>query len=253
MLRVHPVRPLVLALALLAAGCRHIPTERERQAAEIHHDLGVQAQQNGSMQEALSEYQKSLELDPDYPEAHNAIGVLLHNVFNRPAEAAEHYNKALEVRPTYSEARANLANVYMSQGRYDDAIKLYEQVLNDMLYPTPYFAQGNMGWAFYKKGDTARAVESIKTALTLNPGFCLGYMNLGIIYSETGKTEEACRQFGRYRESCPEVADAYLREGVCQAKLGRVEEARQSFTTCEAKAEKQVALKDECRSLREHL
>lgn len=243
---------LTLALFLLASGCKHVPTAKEREAAEIHHDLGVQAQQNGHMQEALSEYRKSLELDPDYPEAHNALGVLLHLAFGRPAEALEHYKKALEVRPTYSEAKVNLANVHLDQGRYDEAIKLYEQVLNDMLYPTPYFAHGNMGWAYYKKGDTARGVESIKAAVTLNPGFCLGYKNLGIIYTETGKTEEACRQFSRYRETCPDVADAYLREGVCQAKLGQLDAARESFTTCEAKAV-QVTLKDECRTLREHL
>ncbi len=58
------------------------------------------------------------------------------------------------MRPTFSEARTNLANVYLDQGQYDEAIKLYEQVLNDMLYPTPFIAQGNLGWAYYKKGDT---------------------------------------------------------------------------------------------------
>lgn len=244
---------LSLALLLLASGCKHVPTAKEREAAEIRHDLGVQAQQAGHMQEALAEYRKSLELDPEYPEAHNAIGVLLHLAFGRPDEAREHYQKALEVRPTYSEAKVNLANVHLDQGRYDEAIKLYEQVLNDMLYPTPYFAHGNMGWAYYKKGDTARGVESIKAAVTLNPGFCLGYKNLGIIYTETGKTEEACRQFARYRETCPEVADAYMREGVCQAKLGQLDAARESFTTCEAKAATQMNLKDECRALREQL
>lgn len=250
MLRVPSV--LSLALVLLTAGCRHVPTAKEREAAEIHHDLGVQAQQAGRVQEALSEYRKSLELDPDYPEAHNALGVLLHLSFGRPAEALEHYKKALEVRPTYSEAKTNMANVHLDQGRYDEAIKLYEEVLNDMLYPTPYFAHGNMGWAYYKKGNVDRAVESIKAAVTLSPGFCLGYKNLGIIYSETGKTEEACRQFTRYRETCPEVADAYLREGVCQANLGQLDAARESFNTCEAKAA-HVALKDECRTLRERL
>ncbi|XXF75489.1 social motility TPR repeat lipoprotein Tgl [Myxococcaceae bacterium GXIMD 01537] len=250
--RTPSVRSLAFALLLLAVGCRHAPTEKEQQAAEIHHDLGIQAQQHGNMQEALLEFRKSLELDPDYPEAHNAMGVLLHLAFRRPGEALTHYEKALDVRPNYSEAKANLANVHLDQGRYDAAIKLYEEVLNDMLYPTPYFAHGNLGWAFYKKGDTNRAVESIKAAVTLNPGFCLGYKNLGLIYTDTGKTEEACRQFGRYRETCPEVADAYMREGVCQAKLGQVDAARKSFSTCEEKAVP-VTLKDECRSLREHL
>lgn len=248
MLRLHPA--WLLALALM--GCKHVPSEKERQGAEIHYELGLQAQQAGNVQEAYKEMQKSLEMDPEYPEAHNATGILLHIAFNRPEQAISHYKKALELRPNFSEAKTNLANVYLSQSRYDEAIKLYEEALNDMLYPTPFIAQGNMGWALYKKGDLERGVQSIKAAVTTNPGFCLGYKNLGIIHDETGDVSEACRYFGRYREACPDVADAYLREGACQVKQGKMEEARQSFTACEAKARSQD-LKDDCRRLLEAL
>ncbi|WNG48525.1 social motility TPR repeat lipoprotein Tgl [Archangium minus] len=248
MLRLHPA--WLLALALM--GCKHVPSEKERQGAEIHYELGLQAQQAGNVQEAYKELQKSLELDPEYPEAHNAIAILLHMAFNRPEQAISHYKKALELRPNFSEVKTNLANVYLSQSRYDEAIKLYEEALNDMLYSTPFIAQGNMGWALYKKGELERGLKSIKAAVTTNPGFCLGYKNLGIIYDETGDVSEACRYFGRYREACPDVADAYLREGACQVKQGKMEEARQSFTACEAKAKSQD-LKDDCRRLLEAL
>lgn len=250
--RITPAWSLALVLAL--AGCAHVPTEKERRSSEIHYDLGVQAQQSGNVQDALREFQKALELDPDNPDAHNALGILLHLSFRRPGEALEHYEKALKVRPTFSEARTNMANVHLDQGRYDEAIKLYEQVLNDMLYSTPYIAQSNLGWALYKKGETERGVQSIKASVTTNPGFCMGYRNLGIIYDETGRTSEACRQFSRYRESCPEMAEAYMREGVCQAKLGQVDAAKQAFTACEAKAKaSEQVLKDDCHRLLEHL
>jgi tetratricopeptide (TPR) repeat protein len=239
-------------LALVLMGCKHVPTEQERQGAEIHYEMGLQAQQLGNVQESYKELQKALELNPDYPEAHNAMGILLHLAFNRPEEAIQHYNKALELRPAFSDAKTNLANVYLSQARYDEAIKLYESALNDMLYLTPFIAQGNLGWALYKKGQTERALQSIKAAVTTNPNFCLGYKNLGVIYQETGNVSEACRSFGRYREACPDVADAYLREGACQVKMGKMEDARQSFTVCEAKAKTQ-ALKDDCRRLLEAL
>jgi type IV pilus assembly protein PilF len=244
-----------LAFALLLSGCRHIPTEKEQQTAEIRYNLGVQAQQAGNIQEALGEFQRAVEIDPSNAEAQNALGILLHLSFRRHAEAIEHYEKALEIRPTFSEARANLANVYLDQGQYDQAIKLYEQVLNDMLYPTPFIAQGNMGWAYYKKGDTEKALENIKASVTLNPNFCLGFKNLGLIYEQTGSTEEACKQFAHYREQCSDVPDAYMREGVCLAKLGQADAARERLQTCEAKADQpsQKPLKDECQRLREHL
>ena len=250
MLRVSLAWPL--ALAFLLTGCKHVPTEKERQSSEIHYNLGVQAQQSGRIQEALSEYQRALELDPDNADARNALGILLHVSYRRPAEAIEHYQKALEVRPNFSEAKTNLANVYLDQGQYDEAIKLYEQVLNDMLYATPFIAQGNLGWAYYKKGDTAKALENIQAAVTLNPGFCLGFRNLGIIHEQSGNTGEACKQFSNYREKCPDEADAHMREGVCLAKQGQVDAAKERLDTCLSKAT-QPALKDECQRLREKL
>ena len=247
-------RPLVLALTLAAAlpACTHTPTERERQGSESRYDLGVLAQQAGRLQEAYTEYERAVELNPDNADAHHALAILLHLAFNRPDEAIEHYQKAIEVRPTFSEAKTNLGNVYLSTGRYDEAIRLYKEALNDMLYPTPYIAQNNLGWALYKKGDKAQALQNIKAAVTTNPQFCLGFKNLGLIAEEGGEAAEASRQYTRYREACPETADALKREGVCQARSGQVEAAKSSFSSCEAKAQAQD-LKDECRQLAEQL
>ena len=202
------------------SGCKHVPTEKERQSAEIHYDLGVQAQQDGNMQEALQRVPARWSWIRTTPRRTTRMGVLLHLSFRRPAEAIEHYQKALEVRPTFSEARTNLANVYLDQGRYDEAIKLYEQVLNDMLYPTPYIAQGNLGWAFTRRATPSKALENIKAAVTLNPNFCLGFKNLGLIYEQTGSTDEACTQFAHYREQCPDVRGCVHARGRVSGQAG---------------------------------
>jgi TolA-binding protein len=88
-------------------------------------------------------------------------------------------------------------------------------------------------------------------ALTTNPKFCLGYRNLGTIYDETGQTEDACRQFGKFREYCPDAPEAHLREGTCLAKLGKVQEAKASFEACAQKA--QDPMKGDCQRLKEQL
>lgn len=240
------------ALLILAFGCAHTPTEKERQRAQIHYDLAIQAQSSGSIQEALSELQKSVKLDPYFPESHNALAILLHVAFGRHDEAIAHYRKAIELRPTFSEAKTNLANVYLDLMRYDEAIALYEEALNDMLYATPFIAQGNLGWALYQKGEKQRGLEGIRAAVTMNPKFCLGFKNLGLIHDESGETREACRQFGRYREACPDTADAYKREGVCLAKLGQAEEAKQRLGECVQKATA-ATMQDDCKRLAEAL
>ncbi len=248
----RPTRDLLLLMAIAALACRHVPTEKEQQGAEIHYNLGVNAQQAGDMRGALAEFETALNMDPGFAEAHNAIALLLYNAFNKPDDAISHFNRALEIRPGYSEAKVNLGVVLSQQGRYEPAIKLFEEALNDMRYATPYFAEGNLGWALYKKGDTRMALDHIRAAVTIEPKFCQGYRNLGIIESEKGNLQEACRQFGGYREHCPEVADAYYREGSCLAKLGQLEAARQDLKTCQAKSPNE-GLKSECRRLMEQL
>src|SRR5258708_21545968 len=191
---------VVCLLWVFTSACKHVPSEQEQQGALIHHDLGVQAIQSGNVQGALHEFQIALEMDPNLAEAHYAIGTLLHLSFGRREQAIEHFNKALAIRPNYSEAKANLANVYLDLGQYDRAIALYREALNDVLYPTPYIAQGNLGWALYKKGDTRGALENIRGALISNPKFCQGYRNLGIIHRDQGNFEEACQEFSKYEQ-----------------------------------------------------
>jgi Tfp pilus assembly protein PilF len=240
-----------LLLAALASGCRHIPTDKEQVQAQNFYDLAATNLTKDSRQ-ALIDVDRALSLNPDMPEANNAKGLILHLAFGRPEEAVGYYKHALELRPTFSECKVNLGNLYLDQKRYDEAIALYKEALNDMLYPTPYTALGNLGWAQYKKGDRDAALSSIKSAVTMNPKFCQGYRSLGTIYDETGATDDACKAFGKYRELCPDVAEAYRREGVCLAKKGDLAGAHKSLQGCLEKSTVD-AERDDCRKLKDGL
>ena len=253
------LRPLAAVLTLAAAGvlgsCVHIPTDKERQGAEAHYDLGINAQASGDVRGALKEFEESLKLDPDFADAHNAIALLLHLSFDRKDEAEKHYRQALAIRPNFSEAKVNLGNLYLDQGRLDEAITLYEQALNDMLYATPYIAETNLGWAYFKKGNSAQALEHLKAAVTTNPQFCLGYKDLGLVHDSRGDLASTCDAFGKFVEACPKVAEGYQLRGSCQIRQGRVAEARASFDACveNATGAPQARVREECVRLRDQL
>lgn len=223
-------------------GCAHVPSEQDRDAAGLHYDMGVDSQVKDPPT-AMQQFQMAIELDPGLAEAWHAKGVLEHNVFGKLDAARLSYEKALQIRPKFSAALTNLGNLFLEQKRYEDAIKQYELALNDMTYRESWIAQSNAGWARYKLGDSRTAIENLKSAITTNPKFCFGYLKLGNIYEEQGNLPEACRNYGKYRESCPEVGDAYLREGVCLSKIGQAEPAKKAFETCIAKED---ASKDDC-------
>ena len=250
---IHGRTLAILAVALTAVfGCRHLATDKDRQAAAIYYDLGVQAQQNGDLQGAFREFQRAADLDPALPEAQQAMGLLLHLVFHKPDEARARYLKALEIRPDFSEAKVNLANLYLSEDRYDDAVKLYEEALNDMLYPTPYIAMGNLGWALYQRGEAERGLDSIRAAITTNPKFCQGYRTLALIYEEQKDWSRACPEWKRYREACPQRAEPFVRAATCLARTGDAAGARAVLSQCVNEVQ-EAPSKEECRARLEQL
>ncbi len=224
--------PALLGVVLLCGGCQHGPDPKAQHAAEIQNDLAVGSLNQGDFQSAYQEFQEAVALDDKLADAHNGLGLVLHLNYQKFSEAEVQYKRAIELRPGFSEARVNLGNLYLDMARYDDAIAQYEIALNDMLYRTPHFAQSNLGWALYKKGQTAKAIESVRAAVTAVPNFCQGWRTLGMIYEGSGQTEKACDAFSEFAQDCPAVADAHEHLGLCRAKLGRTELARVSFAAC---------------------
>ena len=237
----------LLGAALPLTACKHAPDERARRAAEIHNDLAVGSLNQGDFKSAYSEFQQAVELDDTLAEAHNGLGLVLHLNYQKFPESEAQYKRAVELRTAFPEAHVNLGNLYLDQGRYDEAIVQYQLALNDMLYRTPHFAQSNLGWALYKKGETDRAIESVRAAVTSVPNFCQGWRTLGLIYDGTGRGEKACEAFDQFAQSCPSVAEAHHLLGVCRAKLGKTDLARSSFATCVERAPA-GALHDDCAS-----
>ncbi len=236
-------------LALFAA-CAHV-SEADRNASQAHYDLALQTAMQ-QPQEAYKEVEISLSLNPNHADSWQLKGILLHTAFGKLDEAQVAYAKALELKNPYSEVRVNLGNLYMDLRRYDDAIREYQVALSDVLYNAPFIAHGNMGWAYYKKGEVKNALEHLKAAVASNGKYCLGHLQLGLLFEEQNSPGEACKSFTKYRESCPDAADAYRREGVCQAKSGNTELALKSFTTCVEKAPGDE-LKEQCAKLKEQL
>lgn len=243
-----PLAVLLAAPVLAGATCQTKPDSRSRDQALIHYDMGVQALQSDDARTALVEQEKAVELDPELDLAHYALGLLYHVSYGDKEKAIAHYKRALELNPKLSEAYTNLGNVYLDQGRYDEAIPLYEKALSDILYRTPYIAENNLGWCYYKKGQVQQAIDHIKSALVPNPKFCLGHRNLGIIYSETHQTEKATASFTQYARQCPEVADAHYRFGRALLASGNHEGARSELRQCAEKGRGQP-LGEDCQRL----
>ena len=237
-----------LAVMPVMTGCAHV-SEKDKDQAVIHYEIAVQNLVK-TPQIALKEADEAIKFDPGNADAWHIKALVLHKSFSRLEEAQVAYAKALELRNPFSEASTNLGALYMDQKRYDDAIKQYEIALSDVNYRTPFIPQGNMAWALYKKGDSKGAIEMLKAVLQVNPKYCLGEVWLGQVYEANNNTAESCKYFARYREHCPDQADAWQRDGVCLANAGDREGASKAFQVCMDKTANDDQ-KDLCKQLKD--
>lgn len=105
---------------------------------------------------------------------HYLAGLKLYGA-GRFAEAAEEYDKALELSPDWSDALHALATAYSKLGRHDEAIALIEKVI--VLEPEDAFAFTSLSIFLQRKGlipeaETAAAkarMISWKEELKRNP------------------------------------------------------------------------------------
>lgn len=235
---------------LLLAACTHA-SAREKEQSRLHSALAVQNLLN-EPQAALRDADEAIVYDAENAEAWHVKALVLHHSFQRLEEAKQAYEKALALAPKLSEARTNLGNLYMDLRRYDEAIEQYRQALDDVRYPTPYIPQGNMGWALYKKGNSAQAIEALKGALAVNPKYCVAQWWLGQVYESQNNDAESCKYYARFREHCPERADAWQHDGLCLANRGETEAAKKAFEMCVQKAQRDEQ-RELCLSLKERL
>jgi len=141
----------------------------------------------------------------------------------------------------------NLGALYISRSRFGEAIPLLDKAARDPLYRSRVLAQSDLGWALYKTGQTDKGVSEIRGALAVAPKYCLGWRQLGTIFSEQSRLDEASSAFGRYAAECPDVPDAHLQSGKVLARLSKAAEARAEFERCSvAKDEKDKPVAAEC-------
>ena len=243
---------------LAASSCLPAISDKARQSARINYDIGVTSLNRGEHRDALRALMVAVDEDPDLPEAHNALGLVLH-AMGKQQEALKHYQEAVALRDKFSEAYNNKGVLLLDMGRYDDAIADFKVALGNILYNTPYLAEGNMGWAFYKKGDVATAQEHIGNAVATDPQFCRGYQWLARIALEQDHADQVVAHAQRFKRYCVDnasvaasVAPDYKREmqyylGMGYLKQGQLEPARQQFAECSVRDRDAVGFGSKCR------
>ncbi len=137
------------------------------------------------------------------------------------ALAIKTYRALLAERPDAFEARANLGAALAHEARYDEAIEQYRAAL--ALKDSPPL-RGNLGLAYYKKGDFAAAAREFQTLLAQAPTDARLAALTGDCDSRLGRYNDAISALLPAEAAHPDDLDVAWALGTALIHAGRTKE-----------------------------
>jgi tetratricopeptide (TPR) repeat protein len=187
-----------------------------------YNNLGFYLSRQGRTNEAMVNYRRSLEINPNYEDALNNMGYALAGQ-KKYEEAIGYYLAALRIRPNHPEVHNNLGNAVSELGRIDEAIGHYRATLAQQ--PEHADAHNNLGVALAMKGQLDEAILHFREAVRFKPNDVSGHSNLGNALAAQHKLDEAIREYERALGIKPEDAQARNNLGNALAAQGKLEAA----------------------------
>jgi serine/threonine-protein kinase len=139
---------------------------------------------------AEREFKKAIELNPNYPNAHDGYGFYL-KATGKHAEAIRECQKMQKLDPLSPFGHVSLGWAYYFARRYDEAI---DECLNALeIDEASTFAHRILGFAYLQKGKFDEALTALKKAVSLSSGGLAFEAHLGYAYALAGK-KTAARQ-----------------------------------------------------------
>lgn len=186
---------LFLIVAISTSSCAAIKDERK--TAEKRLQLGVEYMRFGRNDIAMEKFQKALELDENYADAHNALAVLYERL-GKNDKAKEHYQTALALEPQNSDIQNNYGQFLCKQGLAEEADKHFLLAVGNNLYKTLEIPYTNAGKCALRNKQPKKAEAYFQKALQANSEFALALYHLAEISYDNQNYIKAHDYLNRY-------------------------------------------------------
>jgi tetratricopeptide (TPR) repeat protein len=177
-------------------------------------------------EDAQSYWRRLIELQPDFFDAYNGLGMLFKGL-DRLQDAEAIYRQLLSVSPEHPEGLNNLGTVLFDLKRFAEA----EAAYRDALARRPHFAEAyhNLGKALHESGQLAEAEDVYRKALALLPDSIEVHIHLGNTLQQRGRLAEAEDIYQRALAIRSNVPEVHHNRAIVLKALGRLPEAEASW------------------------
>jgi len=187
----------------------------------------------GMFDDAIDEFNKALEIEPDNIELLNKLG-WAYFMLDDMSKAEEYFNKVLNLDNNNILAINGLAAITFKTHNYDKSIELFNKSISLANDVEPiYFALNQLGQLYLLKSDYEMAIKKFYKAIELLPDREEAHYNLANIYYNLGLFNEAVYEYNKCLEinSADRYAEAYklTAEGQILLNENMIDEAIEKF------------------------
>lgn len=181
----------------------------DSKALKAHLDAGNAKAKAGQWNEAVTEFQQVVTLDPRNVQGHVQLGWAFAEL-KQWDEAKQHLISAVALSPDNAGAHANLAWVYAEKQRWNDAQIEAKKAID--LDPKNPYAHATLAWAYQSTGQEGLAIAEYEKSLELNPRLDNSRFALGVGYCNQGITVRAQEQLNQLiKQGSPKATDLQTR------------------------------------------
>jgi len=177
-------------------------------------------------EDALSAYNRAVELQPDYAQAWQGQGDALVGL-DQPEAALEAYDQAIQIQREYPEAWKGRGIALAALGRDEEAIQAFDQVTQ--LQPEDVDTWERRGMVQMKLHRYSAAIASYDQALELQPNYASAWYQRGWAFHNLQQYEEALQSYDQAIEHKPDFAESWYQRGNAFVKLNKHRDAVESY------------------------
>lgn len=173
---------------------------------------------------------KALEISPNLDEAHLSVARYYQEADenkypNKWKLCEDETRKALDINPNNSEAYFLLSRIY----GYDDAKE--EEYLLKAIHLNNFLtdAHNNLGVIYLDQKKLDEAERAFTRTVEIDPEFKTGYMNLGVVYDRKNQLERALEMYKIVLQKYPDYPLGIINLGIGYRRLNNFDEAMAQF------------------------
>lgn len=208
----------------------------------------------GKLNEAISEFEKALKVNPNSTQAYHGLG-RVHFKQGLNDQALKELEKAISLEPEQAWVRAwchiTLGQIYAQKGEKEKAKKEFETAL--LINATQSANITAQAWLerlsqtgeehghlqkaneYWNKNEIDKAIAEFEKAIEINPNLAEAHSGLGRLYHKKGLYKQAIPELKKAIELQPKQAWisawSYVTLGWIYEREGKLKEAKEAFTS----------------------